>query len=132
MATETDLPVLDTAHLDMMTGGDSELAAEIIGIFRHQSEIWGRMLTASEPPETWADAAHTIKGAALGVGAKQLAEACAQAETLGRSGEVSKARASLVLGEVRQQLNLALEAAARRAHELAGSAGFSASKASNS
>ena len=132
MSSEAEAPVLDRAHLDMMTGGDNELAAEVIEIFRHQAEIWSRMLSASEPAATWADAAHTIKGAALGVGATRLAEACAHAETLGRAGNVSKAEAALVLGDVREQLNLALEAAARRAHELAGSAGFSASNASNS
>lgn len=132
MTPENEPPILDTDHLDMMTGADADLAAEVVGIFQHQAEVWGRMLSAGEPPETWADAAHTIKGAALGVGAKRLAEACAQAETLGRSGEVSRAQAALVLADVREQLNLALEAAARRTHELAGSAGFSASKASNS
>ena len=132
MTADNDMPVLDRAHLEMMTAGDASLAAEVIGLFQHQAEIWGRMLRASQPAETWADAAHTLKGAALGIGAQRLAASCAQAETLGRSGSVSKAQAGLMLADVREQLNLALEAAARAAHELAGSAGFNASNASNS
>lgn len=126
------LAVLDRNHLKMMTGGDADLAAEVIEIFRHQADIWGRLLSAREAPEAWADAAHSLKGAALGIGALKLAKTCAQAETLGRSGEVSAAQAAVMLEEVRADLGEALEEAARAAHELAVSAGFSASNASNS
>lgn len=126
------LPILDRAHLARMTADDRDLAIEVIGIFRHQSEIWGRLLSAREPASSWADAAHTLKGAALGIGAMRLARACERAEQLGRSGAVRPAEAAVMLDEVRQALGEALEAAASAAHELAGSAGFSASKDSNS
>ncbi|MEM9739995.1 MAG: Hpt domain-containing protein [Pseudomonadota bacterium] len=127
-----DLPVLDRDHLSAMTGGDVALAAEVIEIFREQASVWGRLLTAQESPETWADAAHSLKGAALGIGAIKLAKLCTRAETLGRTGEASPAEAAVALDDVRASLGETLEAAAIAAHELAGSAGFRASKASNS
>lgn len=130
-ATDT-LPVLDRDHLSTMTGGDNDLAVEVIEIFRHQSDIWGRMLSAREPAETWADAAHTLKGAALGIGAIKLAKLCGQAETLGRSGDVSPARASVMLEDVRAALAAANDAAAKAAHQLAVSSDIKASNASNS
>ncbi len=124
--------IIDLTHLEMMTGGDDALAVEVIGIFRHQGEIWGRLLNAAEPPASWADAAHTIKGAAASIGAHKLAEICAAAEALGRSGAVSPTRASLMLADVREELNRTTDAAARLAHRLEGSSGFRASKDSNS
>lgn len=132
MDSSGDLPVLDRAHLSAMTSGDAELAAEVIGIFRQQAEVWGRMLSAREPHSTWADAAHSLKGAALGIGAIRLARACTRAETLGRSGTATPAQAAVALDDVRASLGETLEAAAVAAHELAGSTGFSASNASNS
>lgn len=126
------LPILDHAHLKAMTSGDAALAAEVIGIFRHQADVWGRMLSAREPAETWADAAHSLKGAALGIGALRLARHCEQTERLGRSGTASPTEAAVALEAVRAELGIALEVAAKVAHELAGSAGFSASNASNS
>jgi len=132
MANTHALPVLDRDHLSSMTGGDPGLQAEVIEIFRHQADIWGRMLSARQAPSAWADAAHTIKGAALGIGAIRLARACARAERLGRSGDPGLAEAALALDEVRAALGEALEAAAGAAHELAVSATFRESKASNS
>ncbi|MEM6946744.1 MAG: Hpt domain-containing protein [Pseudomonadota bacterium] len=132
MSQIDELARLDRRHLAQMTGGDADLAAEVIGIFRHQADVWGRLLKAREPAETWADAAHSLKGAALGIGAVRLAKVCGQAETLGRSGSVSPAAAAVALDDVRSELAETLEAAAAVAHELAGSAVFKASNASNS
>ncbi|MEL6955139.1 MAG: Hpt domain-containing protein [Pseudomonadota bacterium] len=132
MTTPDELPVLDRDHLSAMTGGDADLAAEVIEIFREQAAIWGRLLTAQEPVTSWTDAAHSLKGAALGIGAIRLAKLCTRAETLGRSHAPSQTEAAVVLSDVRAGLNDALEAAAVAAHELAGSAGFSASKDPNS
>ncbi len=130
--TSPDRPVLDVAHLRAQTGDDPRLASDVIEIFRGQAEIWGRLLSVAEASETWADAAHAIKGAALGIGAFQLAERCAEAERVGRSGSPSPVQTALVLSDVREALNAALDAAAALAHRLAMSASFSASNASNS
>lgn len=132
MMPHTDLPVLDLDHLSRMTSGDADLAAEVIGIFQEQAALWGRLLSTQGPAETWSDAAHTIKGAALGIGAIRLARFCERAETLGRSGNASPAQAAVALDDVRAALGEALEAAAAAAHKFAVSAGFNASNASNS
>ena len=122
---------LDVEHLLSMTGRDPELADEVLDIFRQQSETWGRLLDPKLPAEQWADAAHTIKGTALSIGANELAEVCLAAETLGRSGTVTPVAAALALGDVRSELNYALEAAARASHALS-KPGLRASKDSNS
>lgn len=82
--TET-FALLDREHLQAMTGGDNDLAVEVIEIFRHQAEIWSRMLDPHAEASQWADAAHTLKGASLGIGAILLASKCEKAEKAGRS-----------------------------------------------
>ncbi|MEM9668995.1 MAG: Hpt domain-containing protein [Pseudomonadota bacterium] len=118
-------PVLDADHLSAMTGGDTGLAMEVIDIFRQQTEIWSRMLTASMPQRQWADAAHSLKGSALSVGAMRLSEACKSAETLGREDrQVSDAEAGVALSAVKDEIGPALEAAAHLAHQLSSSGRF--------
>lgn len=131
MSFPADLPLLDVQHLRAMTSGDAHLAAEVIDIFRQQAEIWSRLLTVREPAASWADAAHSIKGAALGIGALRLAQMCERAEKLGRSGDASQTAAAVALGDVRDVLALTEEVVARVAHQLAVSEDFSAIRVSN-
>lgn len=119
---------IDLALLHRNTGGDRDLAEEILGMFRHQIETWSKLLDPNAPQSQWADAVHTLKGAALGVGAVPLSEVCALAEARGRSEEtVSVAEASLLLSDVREAIGQALEASARVAHSLSLSSEFRAS-----
>ncbi|MCA3694288.1 MAG: hypothetical protein IOB61_13060, partial [Aquidulcibacter sp.] len=37
-------PVVDRAHLERMTGGDQELALEVLGLFREQIALWSKLL----------------------------------------------------------------------------------------
>ena len=122
---------IDVEHLLSMTGNDPELADEILDIFREQSGMWSRMLDPKLPASQWADAAHTIKGSALSIGAHELAQVCLTAETLGRSSEVSAVQAAVALGDVKSELTYALEAAARASHALS-KPGLRASKEPNS
>lgn len=122
---------IDVDHLLTMTGQDPELADEILDIFREQSGMWARMLDPKLSASQWADAAHTIKGSALSIGAHELAQACLEAETLGRSGEASAVQAAVALGDVKSELTYALEAAARASYALSRP-GLRASKDSNS
>ncbi len=110
--------VLDIERLKEMTSGDAELAAEALGIFRSQTETWGRLLDASGGGGQWADACHAIKGAANSVGLLALGEVCARAEKLGRSETVSPAEAGVMLSEVKDRLGEAIEAAADIEHRL--------------
>lgn len=75
--------VLDRAHLAMYSGGDAALEAELFGLLEGQIEACVVRMSQAAPgdAQAWRDAAHTLKGAARGVGAMQLGEACATAET---------------------------------------------------
>lgn len=82
MDTEKALaPLLDRAHLEAQTFGDADLAREVLSLFEDQCR---RLLPAlaeeGRPAGDRADLAHTLKGAALGVGAMRVAEASAAVE----------------------------------------------------
>lgn len=110
-----------------MTMGDASIAAEVLEIFKGQADTWGRMLDPAAPQAQWADAAHTLKGAALGIGAGRLAEQCRLAEEMGRSGDpVSEAQAALMLNDVRAVLTEALDAVHAAIHSLELEAPFRA------
>ncbi|HAQ34479.1 MAG: hypothetical protein CMF74_06495 [Maricaulis sp.] len=74
-------PVFDRDHLARYTGADAELEAELFGLLRDQAERCVSAMQAASEIYAWQAAAHTLKGAARGVGAFQLAEACERAET---------------------------------------------------
>ncbi len=110
--------IVDASQLEMMTGGDTELAAEALDIFRSQTDVWGRLLDPAGEQVSWADACHAIKGAARSVGAMALGEVCDRAETLGRSDAVSRTQASVMLSEVKDRMYEAIEALAELQHRL--------------
>ena len=75
---------IDLDHLDRYTGGDRALNAEILALFDGQCrDMMARLeALASGPGDTkaWRDIAHTLKGAARGIGAFALGDAAAEAE----------------------------------------------------
>lgn len=101
---------VDFAVLEAMTAGDDAIGEEVLGLFAQQASMWSPLLDARE--DGWRDAVHTIRGAAAGIGAKGLAEACAQAE----SGD--KATVSPLLDRVRDALDAALADVAAYRHAL--------------
>lgn len=98
---------VDFAYLEDFAAGDMAVVEEVLTLFRQQAELWSGMLDPEAPG--WRDAVHTIKGAARGVGAFELGEACAQAEIHG----VAR------LGGVHAALDRALSDIAAYEHELA-------------
>jgi HPt (histidine-containing phosphotransfer) domain-containing protein len=122
------LAIMDLDHLSAMTGGDFVLGIEVIGIFQHQAQLWSRLLDPRLEAREWSDAAHTLKGASLGIGAIRLAAACERAEKAGRSDTPpSPAHAAVLLGDIKDVLGETLEAAARATYELTLEAKRSAS-----
>ena len=110
---------IDMEHLLNMTGGDVDLADEVLDIFRNQADTWGRMLDPDLERAQWADAAHALKGAALSIGAKDFAATCAEAEALGRSdADVSRIQAASVLSDLKAGLSQTIEACARASYDL--------------
>lgn len=123
---------IDREHLLTMTGGDVDLADEVLDIFRNQAETWGRLLDPDLDQRQWADAAHTLKGAALSIGAHAFAEVCAEAERKGRSDvPVSRVEAATILSSLKEGLTQTIEACARASYELS-KPGLRRSKDSNS
>lgn len=69
---------VDFAVLERMTGGDAAVAEEVLELFVQQAALWAPMLDVRQ--DGWRDAAHTLRGAAAGIGAGTLAHACQEAE----------------------------------------------------
>jgi HPt (histidine-containing phosphotransfer) domain-containing protein len=115
--------VFDPEHLDRMTSGDQDLQAEVLDLFRHQAELWGRLLDPQFPSDNWGDAAHTLKGAARGIGAWKLADICQNAEALGREQKDDASESAMVnravrLALVREALDEALAEVAQFRYKL--------------
>jgi HPt (histidine-containing phosphotransfer) domain-containing protein len=102
---------VDFSVLETFTGGDAAVAEEVLAIFGEQAAVWAPLLDAGSPG--WRDAAHTVRGAAAGIGAHELAEACAVAEA------AEDALAGPALGRVQDALDRALADVAAYLHERA-------------
>jgi len=101
---------VDFGVLEGMTGGDDAVTEEVLGLFVQQAILWSPMLDVRE--DGWRDGVHTIRGAAAGIGAGALAEACQAAETAERPD------APPLLDRVRDALEVALADVAAYRHEL--------------
>ena len=99
--------VVDFAYLEDFAAGDDAVVDEVLELFREQSAIWSPMLTPAN--EGWRDSIHTLKGAARGVGAFALGDACQACEAEGPAR----------LDQVRDALDAALADIAAYAHERA-------------
>lgn len=65
---------VDLVHLSAQTMGDHELETEVLGVFHSQSQIYMNLLESSKDEEILHRAAHSLKGAARGIGAFLLAD----------------------------------------------------------
>src|SRR5712671_3197253 len=78
---------IDLDHLNRYTGGDAGLNQEILQLFDNQCrEMVAKLeqLVRQEDigGQSWRELTHTLKGAARGVGAFDLADVAAEAEKL--------------------------------------------------
>jgi len=96
--TQPAAAVLDTRHLATDTGGDRALQQEVLGVCTNHCGTYIRSLRESGGGKAWYEAAHTLKGAARGIGAWNLAGLCERAEHLARAG--GPAERSIVLGDI--------------------------------
>ena len=95
---------VDFAYLEGFAAGDAGVVDEVLALFREQAAMWAPMLDTGHAG--WRDAVHTVKGAARGVGAFALGDACERAEA-GQEG----------LEAVKTALDAALMDIAAYAHE---------------
>jgi len=107
---------VDFSHLESYAAGDGALIDEVLSMFREQAALWVRLLDPFGPHDGWRDAAHTLKGASLGIGAFRLAEICGSAELAADAEPGSKA---VQLDRIRDVLDAALSDIAAYLHERA-------------
>lgn len=69
---------MDFDYLETYAGGDMQVVTEVLALFQGQAEGWLARLEA--PGDGWRDLAHTIKGAARGIGATRLGDVADAAE----------------------------------------------------
>lgn len=107
---------VDFAYLENYCAGDGAMIDEVLSMFREQAGLWMKLLDPEAPGGAWRDAAHTLKGAALGIGAGALAAACEGAE-LAKDASLGEKQAKL--DRVRDAAERALADIAAYAHERA-------------
>jgi HPt (histidine-containing phosphotransfer) domain-containing protein len=110
-------PIVDQAHLNRMTGGDAELAREVLGLFREQCDLWMRLLEPTTDTLDWGNAAHTIKGSARGIGAWALGEACGGAEDAARDHDLTRDEKRAWREAISNELDAVLGEIARMEHK---------------
>jgi HPt (histidine-containing phosphotransfer) domain-containing protein len=107
---------IDMAHLASQTLGDKNLELEVLRLFDDTVRIYYGRLELSTTVEELMIHLHTLKGAAAGVGARQIAALAATAESELRAGEpVNPERIDdigMAVEEVRTFISAILEQAA--------------------
>jgi hypothetical protein len=83
---------VDFSYLEGLLAGDAAVIGEVLDIFRQQAGGWTQGLDEGNPE--WRRVAHTVKGAARGIGANPLGELCHAVE-LGEAAKLPAARAEL-------------------------------------
>ena len=94
----SERPPVDLAHLSRYTGGDATLNAEVLRLFSGQSgELVGKLKDQLEAGDakSWRETAHSLKGAARGIGAFELADFAAAVEPIDPKSDKPRAHAAL-------------------------------------
>jgi HPt (histidine-containing phosphotransfer) domain-containing protein len=73
---------LDLHHLRQSAGEDTLLAAELLNLFRVQAKVQLNLISLASLESDYRMALHTLKGAALAIGAKMIVEVIAQLDAL--------------------------------------------------
>ena len=84
---------IDFSHLEHYVGGDQAIIREVLALFSDQARTVLPTLDPVGPAEQWRNAAHSLKGSALGIGAMALASACSEAELAKEAPATEKAAA---------------------------------------
>ncbi len=71
---------VDFSRLEIQVAGDPGIVREVLSLFSEQARTVLLALDPQGPADAWRNAAHSLKGSALGIGAFELADACGAAE----------------------------------------------------
>ena len=94
---------IDRDTLDTQTGGDADLAREVLGLFAGECRrLLPGLIDPSLPSGRRADIAHTLRGAAAGLGAGRVQRLAGEAEDGLRAGAAdSEARVAALDAAIR-------------------------------
>ncbi len=115
MARRNLTGAVDFERLDAYAGGDAALVEEVLALFDEQADLWLRLLEGGDGGG-FRDAAHTLKGSALGLCADALAQACGRAEA---QADAPDALRQMLAGRVRDETERVRADAAAWRHEQA-------------
>jgi len=107
MNTSESKPAIDFDHLKRYIGDDIALTKEVFGLFKHQVDMWGKLLNSAADDESWVSVMHSLKGSARAVGALSLADVCEKGEAMTGPRGTEALRAPL-LHDVRFSIDKAL------------------------
>ena len=99
MSSATEVQPIDLAHLAQYTGGDPRLDAELLQMFAQQCTQTLRRfeaLLAAPDARAWRETAHSLRGAAAGVGARDIADLAGCIEEIDSTGQPKKAAECLL------------------------------------
>lgn len=82
---------IDIAHLRKFTLGNRALELEVLAMFAKQVPTILERLTQAVTEKSWYEAAHTLKGSARAVGAREIASLAERAEHIGVAGQERRA-----------------------------------------
>ena len=102
MSSDSGGQAVDFAYLEGFCAGDTGVLTEVLAIFQDQAGKWFEVMAVLG---NQGDVAHTIKGAARGIGANALADAAAKAEFGGPADiETVKIELARALAEIEDYL----------------------------
>ena len=116
MARRDITGAVDFPYLEAYAAGDAALIEEVLALFDEQALLWMRLLDPDGDASVWRDGAHTLKGAAAGIGARALATICGEAET---AADANPALKAALLYRLQSALDLARADIAAYRHEQA-------------
>lgn len=83
---------LDREHLRRCTGDDRTLEVELLSLFKVQARLQAHLLSMAKLPSDYQRALHTLKGAALAIGANAVAGTAAELESMKLGGHQAARR----------------------------------------
>ena len=87
---------VDLVHLARHTHGNTSHEREVLALFHIKSDIYLKRLETADHEQAWQDAAHTIWGSALDIGAWRVAKSAEDAESLSGNAFAASRHAALV------------------------------------
>jgi HPt (histidine-containing phosphotransfer) domain-containing protein len=84
---DSDSCPIDHAYLSRFTLGNAKLEHEVLALFAASAPLYVQNLKTAENGRAWYEAAHTLKGSARSVGARNVALMAERAEAIKGPGE---------------------------------------------